>query len=874
MFYKFLCLIIVLSISNIVFALSGSIRGKVTDKSTGKNIAGAQIWVLISNTNQIKFQSISDADGNFIIENLENNTYDLECSAASQISQKIMGLQITNNAIRLAYFKMNSNKNLMGSVNSRAYRDSVELIYTYASLQSRQNATIQSATASTQTLFDQPATGYLINADDISFKGYVTLLDVLRDVPEIEINDNASTDFGSVMSSRGATGIGLWYIMQDGIKINSLIGSDISLCQNIPIKHAERIEIIMGAASAVYGADAFSGVINIISKNPEKINGAELNSSFGSFNETNNSLVIAAAKKNLSVLYSGSFFNSQNPKYNEIYTDEYSYYNQNFLTNGLVRRSPFDSTSRAFTESIQPFNLAARAVASSLIIRYKNLSIGLSSFNETHSSSTSTRPEYNPPVADNKYSTSVNSAYISHDYKAKKWSLQSNLQVNQNFIFPKSSYNNTFSSYNRIYKYGYERHLQLREILNYQINKNQQLTAGFSAQISNALARTANLPTPYNSSESPESQIMYHTGTDTVDYTGRFLGVPIEFYQENRVQAGIFAQYQINIKEKLSVIVGGRFDYITLIHPTEAETHTYTPFNARAGLVYKPTKNIRFKLFYGSAFLTASPNKTLSYFGSFRLVKDSLGRITNVAPAVWKLPSNETTNPNSEPVPETVQSIETAFIYTKNDLLISANGYYNILSNALQTETFYNVPFFDSLAAVPVANIVTSEGQGIIYGSTVRVEYKWRIGEQTNIRLNAAYSYIGGYLLDDDTNLKLVLPFTAEHSLKAGLGFQYKKFSIYFKTLYRSASYNEGAVARNGTIIQKGNSSFLIFSAFANYQLAELDKKRFLIDIFLRARNFTNVKYYNTSLINAAAFDAVPQEPFGIFGGVSLRFNR
>ncbi|MFY7787789.1 MAG: TonB-dependent receptor domain-containing protein, partial [Thermoflexibacteraceae bacterium] len=466
-------------------------------------------------------------------------------------------------------------------------------------------------------------------------------------------------------------------------------------------------------------------------------------------------------------------------------------------------------------------------------------------------------------------------AFLAHDWKAKKWSLQSSLQVNQNFIFPKSAYNNTFSSYERIYKYGYERHLFLRELLNYKIASNQQFTGGATFQLSNALARTANLPSVYNTSLSPsEQETMYHTGTDTVDYTGRFLGVPIEYYEENRVQAGAFAQYQITIREKLDLIAGGRFDYLALIHPEENESHSYPSFNARAGLVYKPNKNIRFKLFYGSAFLTPSPNKTLTYFGSFRLVKDSLGRITNVSPNLWKLPLTEESSIfGEEPVPEKLQSIESAFIYTKNDLLFGLSGYYNMMTNLLQNELFYNLPFFDSLPPVPVAQITTSEGEGIAYGATARVEYIWRINEQTNIRTNASYSYLGGQLTDDDGR-SFTLPFSAEHTVKAGLGFQYKKFNIYVKGLYRTTSFNEGSVSSTGQYVQNGNPSFLILSAFANYQVAALDKERFLIDIFVRARNLTNARYYNTSLLNAAAFSAVPQEPFGIFGGVQLRFNR
>jgi outer membrane receptor for ferrienterochelin and colicin len=112
----------------------------------------------------------------------------------------------------------------------------VELIYTYASVQAKQGATTKSATASDQTLLDQPATGYLINKDDIAFRGYMSLLDVLRDVPEIELNENTDPDYLNIVSSRGVSGTGRWLIMQDGIRINNMLGSDIVLTQNISVR--------------------------------------------------------------------------------------------------------------------------------------------------------------------------------------------------------------------------------------------------------------------------------------------------------------------------------------------------------------------------------------------------------------------------------------------------------------------------------------------------------------------------------------------------------------------------------------------------------------------------------------------------------------
>ncbi len=868
----FLFFLLILLSQNVTWAISGSIRGKVSNRGTGRNLAGAQIWVLISNSSQIRAQAISDDEGNFIIENLDNGTYDLEAVAAGQISQKIVGLQMTNNAIRLAYFKMNSSKGLMSAGGARAYQDSTELIYTYASLQARQNAATQSATASTQTLLDQPATGYVINSDDIQFRGYMSLLDLLRDVPEIEINENVETDVLNVISARGVSGSGRWLIMQDGIRINTMLGSDIVIAQNINIRHAARIEIIIGAASAVYGADAFSGVINIISREANAINGGELIASFGSFNETNNNLTFGVAKGDFSVLASASYFSTNSPNYSKAYPTQYQHYTQNYQRNGSVLTYPDDTVSQPLDNTPLPFAMPASAHNINLLFKYKNLAFGSSRFYESHSSSSSFRPELSPPNAENQYTTVLNNAFVQHDINKERWSLNTIAQFNYWYIDPRSNYRDVYSAYNRIYKFGYERSAFARAIFNYKINNNQQLTTGASFQYSNALAETADLSRPWDASKTAAEQNFYYTGSDTVDYTGRFLGVPQVNYFENRIAAGFFAQYQIKIKDKLDLIAGGRLDYIRTIH-TADDFHSYLPFNTRVGLVYRPSQNLRLKLFYGSAFLTPSPNKVRNHYGSFSTVQDSAGRVLGLAPNFFKLPTEEDNVIGQNPRPELLQSVESSIIYTKNDFLISANAYYNRFSNFLRNELKDSVPFFANMPAVPTAQIVTSEGNGFAYGATLRVEYKLSLSEQTNLRFNTAYSFVNGQLQDPDFTATVKPIFTAQHTAKIGLGFQYRKFNLYLKGLYRSPSYQD-AEQTNNQIVQFSNPAFFVVSAFANYQLAALDKQRFLIDIFVRARNITNAHYYHISSLDLASFNAVPQERFGIFGGVQLRFNR
>ena len=70
----------------------------------------------------------------------------------------------------------------------------------------------------------------------------------------------------------------------NGISVNNLFQGDRGLIwAGMPVENISRIEVIRGPGSAVYGADAFAGVINIITKDSKEIDGWEVGSRLGSF---------------------------------------------------------------------------------------------------------------------------------------------------------------------------------------------------------------------------------------------------------------------------------------------------------------------------------------------------------------------------------------------------------------------------------------------------------------------------------------------------------------------------------------------------------------------------------------------------------------
>ncbi len=74
-------------------------------------------------------------------------------------------------------------------------------------------------------------------------------------------------------------------MLVNGIPITNVLWGDRGqIWGGMPLENVARIEVIRGPGSALYGADAFSGVINVITKTAADINGTEYGLRAGSFN--------------------------------------------------------------------------------------------------------------------------------------------------------------------------------------------------------------------------------------------------------------------------------------------------------------------------------------------------------------------------------------------------------------------------------------------------------------------------------------------------------------------------------------------------------------------------------------------------------------
>ncbi len=144
---------------------------------------------------------------------------------------------------------------------------------------------ISIATGSAQPISRAPAVATVITAKDIKEIGATDIDEALETVPGLHVSRRAQ-GYLPIYTFRGIhTNENPQVLMLvNGISINNLfIGDRSQAWGGFPVESISRIEVIRGPGSAVYGADAFAGVINIITKEASEIDGLEVGSRIGSF---------------------------------------------------------------------------------------------------------------------------------------------------------------------------------------------------------------------------------------------------------------------------------------------------------------------------------------------------------------------------------------------------------------------------------------------------------------------------------------------------------------------------------------------------------------------------------------------------------------
>ncbi|MDH4028843.1 MAG: TonB-dependent receptor plug domain-containing protein, partial [Nitrospirota bacterium] len=162
-----------------------------------------------------------------------------------------------------------------------------------------------------------PAIATVITDKEIRNMGARNLLDILRKVPGVGVGIHDLSAYHAI-EIRGVrtTWSEKVLFMIDGHRLNTeLEGSSIVTFLYMSADAIKRVEVIRGPGSALYGANAFVGVINVVTKKPEDINGLQVTAGGGSFDTQHYSMLFGHDGQDLKMSWYLDHLKTGGPRY-------------------------------------------------------------------------------------------------------------------------------------------------------------------------------------------------------------------------------------------------------------------------------------------------------------------------------------------------------------------------------------------------------------------------------------------------------------------------------------------------------------------------------------------------------------------------------
>jgi len=183
---------------------------------------------------------------------------------------------------------------------------------------------VSAASRYEQKITEAPASVTVITADEIRLYGYRTLADILQSVRSFHVFNDRNYTYINVRGVGPATD---YYnrvlVLVDGHRISENISGSTYFGNDflLDVDLIERIEIVRGPVSSLYGADAMFGVVNILTKNGKNYKGTEVSGKIATYQTQKERLTYGNIFDNgLDILVSASSFGSNG---HELYYSEF-----------------------------------------------------------------------------------------------------------------------------------------------------------------------------------------------------------------------------------------------------------------------------------------------------------------------------------------------------------------------------------------------------------------------------------------------------------------------------------------------------------------------------------------------------------------------
>jgi outer membrane receptor protein involved in Fe transport len=674
-----------------------------------------------------------------------------------------------------------------------------------------------------------PATVFVVTREDIYLRGYSTLIDVLKDLPGMEITDYAYAPIGTQVAVRGVVGNNKLIVLVNGMRVNPPGGDPMMIHSDFSVREAEQIEIIYGPGSTLYGQDVINAVINVKTKKAGGEHWIDVGASAGypwrheSWLGLNRK--VGEAEINGYLQYSDATLTNREKEF----PDEWATYQPSYAN--VPQGQTIMHNPKRWDRGLNGF----------LQLTQGNFSTQLW-HRQSWRSSSEGMPGW-PFLNESKWTDVATVADAKYTFKlAEDVSLSSALTFNRFEVLPESAIIIPVGDRLSVeHKYSMETSFTLEETVAAKIGQRISLLGGFVYGHYDIIP-LATVPAGLNTSADVSSQ------AGTIDYYTT-LGDPSSKVSINKVNnpvyqsVGLYAEGTFKLHDRVRALAGIRLD--------KDERYSEVPISPRFALIVNPRADLTLKAIFTEAFVQPA-----AYY-MFDVYAPSFVNTTNL-----------------DLKPEQARSFEINAEFRRDNILASLSGYYNTQRNLLLANGIFSDSMIVSNAiyrspdpAAPSVVLLhdSNGGNNRTYGGDIFGRYSLA---GNRVAAWGSYSYVDSEMKNilNGVEVKTGLPGLAHHNFRLGATINIIP-SKFFATLglwLHSTPQNVNNFSPSPYVV----TSTLKGSAEWPYEasLNLIYRLKAGAEAFATLKNFTN--RHNASVYSGNAY---PGETF--HGIIGLRFR-
>jgi iron complex outermembrane receptor protein len=406
---------------------------------------------------------------------------------------------------------------------------------------------VYSASKYEQKATEAPSSTTVITSEEIKRYGYRTLADILESVPGFYTTDDRDYSY------LGASGVNFGnannriLLLVNGHRINNDLNDSAAIDTSfiLDVDLIDRVEIVHGPGSVLYGNNAFFGVINVITRQGSPEDNVEVSGMYGSYNSYSGRVTIGGQFTNgPQFLLSGTLYNDDGPE--NLFYPQFDTQSQN---NGVAHKMDGDGFGSFFGST-----------------SYKDFTAEGGYVNREKVNPTA---QYDTTFDDPSLKTIDDRSYATLKYAHK---FSDTLDVSANVYYDRSDFQIGEPTVDGLYD-----------------EKETGEWAGGEAQVNQKLwdRQMVSIGADYRDDFKQDNEVFAPPGSGAVNTDVR----------DRRENYGVFAQDDFAVVTNLHVNAGIRYDQS--YDQYDSFDPTWSP---RAALIYDPFQQSTFKFIYGTAF--------------------------------------------------------------------------------------------------------------------------------------------------------------------------------------------------------------------------------------------------------------------------------